>query len=233
MMCVVLLMHVHVLWTSNYFARFLSCYAFYCYVKQLRDYLSYLAHNPLYLFCSPCLLSLYVCIHSVIIPSIVFHSLDFFCSSTCLNLILTPPPAAQNANANADFANFDAFGSTSGSTGGFPSAPQAPFHPSNTGRASSLHWTKSTSHTHEDISLYNYVNTRIENVYKDFPQTTYIHAADCQICFCEVTNFVVICVLTVVTHILCFPKPFHMSSVHSSVSNLKELTKWLHYIKFQ
>ncbi|GAA6221588.1 arf-GAP domain and FG repeat-containing protein 1 isoform X8 [Lates japonicus] len=40
---------------------------------------------------------------------------------------------AQNANANADFANFDAFGSTSGSTGGFPSAPQAQFHPSNTG----------------------------------------------------------------------------------------------------
>ncbi|XP_070826548.1 arf-GAP domain and FG repeat-containing protein 1a isoform X1 [Chaetodon trifascialis] len=39
---------------------------------------------------------------------------------------------AQNANANADFANFDAFGSTSASTGGFPSAPQAPFHPSNT-----------------------------------------------------------------------------------------------------
>ncbi|XP_070826551.1 arf-GAP domain and FG repeat-containing protein 1a isoform X4 [Chaetodon trifascialis] len=43
---------------------------------------------------------------------------------------------AQNANANADFANFDAFGSTSASTGGFPSAPQAPFHPSNTGSAS-------------------------------------------------------------------------------------------------
>ncbi|XP_068565110.1 arf-GAP domain and FG repeat-containing protein 1a isoform X2 [Cebidichthys violaceus] len=42
----------------------------------------------------------------------------------------------QNANANADFANFDAFGSTSGSTGGFSSAPQAPFHPSNTGSAS-------------------------------------------------------------------------------------------------
>nr|XP_019950781.1 PREDICTED: arf-GAP domain and FG repeat-containing protein 1 isoform X8 [Paralichthys olivaceus] len=39
---------------------------------------------------------------------------------------------AQNANANADFANFDAFGSTSASSG-FPSAPQAPFQPSNTG----------------------------------------------------------------------------------------------------
>nr|XP_019950779.1 PREDICTED: arf-GAP domain and FG repeat-containing protein 1 isoform X6 [Paralichthys olivaceus] len=38
---------------------------------------------------------------------------------------------AQNANANADFANFDAFGSTSASSG-FPSAPQAPFQPSNT-----------------------------------------------------------------------------------------------------
>ncbi|XP_019950776.2 arf-GAP domain and FG repeat-containing protein 1a isoform X4 [Paralichthys olivaceus] len=42
---------------------------------------------------------------------------------------------AQNANANADFANFDAFGSTSASSG-FPSAPQAPFQPSNTGSAS-------------------------------------------------------------------------------------------------
>nr|XP_020456109.1 arf-GAP domain and FG repeat-containing protein 1 [Monopterus albus] len=39
---------------------------------------------------------------------------------------------AQTANANADFANFDAFGSTSGPTGGFPSAPQATFQPSNT-----------------------------------------------------------------------------------------------------
>uniref|UniRef100_A0A7N9AXT4 ArfGAP with FG repeats 1a n=1 Tax=Mastacembelus armatus TaxID=205130 RepID=A0A7N9AXT4_9TELE len=42
----------------------------------------------------------------------------------------------QNASANTDFANFDAFGSTSGSTGGFPSAPQATFQPSNTGSAS-------------------------------------------------------------------------------------------------
>uniref|UniRef100_A0A8C2ZLL3 ArfGAP with FG repeats 1a n=1 Tax=Cyclopterus lumpus TaxID=8103 RepID=A0A8C2ZLL3_CYCLU len=41
-------------------------------------------------------------------------------------------PTAQNHNANADFAKFDAFGSTSGSTGGFPSAAQASFHPSNT-----------------------------------------------------------------------------------------------------
>ncbi|XP_055369699.1 arf-GAP domain and FG repeat-containing protein 1a isoform X8 [Betta splendens] len=39
---------------------------------------------------------------------------------------------AQNTNTNADFANFDAFGSTSGSTSGFPSAPQATFQP-NTG----------------------------------------------------------------------------------------------------
>ncbi|XP_034403765.1 arf-GAP domain and FG repeat-containing protein 1a isoform X1 [Cyclopterus lumpus] len=45
-------------------------------------------------------------------------------------------PTAQNHNANADFAKFDAFGSTSGSTGGFPSAAQASFHPSNTGSAS-------------------------------------------------------------------------------------------------
>ncbi|XP_029028249.1 arf-GAP domain and FG repeat-containing protein 1a isoform X2 [Betta splendens] len=36
---------------------------------------------------------------------------------------------AQNTNTNADFANFDAFGSTSGSTSGFPSAPQATFQP--------------------------------------------------------------------------------------------------------
>uniref|UniRef100_A0AAQ4S4W9 ArfGAP with FG repeats 1a n=1 Tax=Gasterosteus aculeatus aculeatus TaxID=481459 RepID=A0AAQ4S4W9_GASAC len=40
---------------------------------------------------------------------------------------------AQSANANADFANFDAFGSASGSTGGFPSAPHAPVHHSSTG----------------------------------------------------------------------------------------------------
>ncbi|XP_068172760.1 arf-GAP domain and FG repeat-containing protein 1a isoform X6 [Antennarius striatus] len=39
---------------------------------------------------------------------------------------------AQNSNTNADFANFDAFGGTSGSAGGFP-APQVPFPPPNTG----------------------------------------------------------------------------------------------------
>lgn len=84
----------------------------------------------------------------------LFSSHCLFCSSDCLNLILTPPPAAQNANANADFANFDAFGSTSGSTGGFPSAPQAPFQPSNTGSASSLCWTNSThpNHSHKTLA---------------------------------------------------------------------------------
>ncbi|XP_061924311.1 arf-GAP domain and FG repeat-containing protein 1-like isoform X1 [Entelurus aequoreus] len=40
---------------------------------------------------------------------------------------------AQNSNTNADFANFDAFGSTPGSMCGFPSAPQAPFQASNAG----------------------------------------------------------------------------------------------------
>ncbi|XP_035767520.1 arf-GAP domain and FG repeat-containing protein 1a isoform X4 [Neolamprologus brichardi] len=39
---------------------------------------------------------------------------------------------AQNTKGEADFANFDAFGNTSGSTGGFSSAPQAPFQPPNT-----------------------------------------------------------------------------------------------------
>ncbi|XP_061638451.1 arf-GAP domain and FG repeat-containing protein 1a isoform X3 [Phyllopteryx taeniolatus] len=43
---------------------------------------------------------------------------------------------AQNANTNAGFANFDAFGSTPGSMCGFPSAPQAPFAASSTGSAS-------------------------------------------------------------------------------------------------
>ncbi|XP_039453963.1 arf-GAP domain and FG repeat-containing protein 1a isoform X6 [Oreochromis aureus] len=43
---------------------------------------------------------------------------------------------AQNTKGEADFANFDAFGNTSGSTGGFPSASQAPFQPPNTGSAS-------------------------------------------------------------------------------------------------
>uniref|UniRef100_A0A4W5PIP1 ArfGAP with FG repeats 1a n=1 Tax=Hucho hucho TaxID=62062 RepID=A0A4W5PIP1_9TELE len=43
-----------------------------------------------------------------------------------------PAPAAQNANA--DFANFDAFGSaTVGPSGAFPSAPHAPFQTSHTG----------------------------------------------------------------------------------------------------
>ncbi|XP_019223178.1 arf-GAP domain and FG repeat-containing protein 1a isoform X6 [Oreochromis niloticus] len=43
---------------------------------------------------------------------------------------------AQNTKGEADFANFDAFGNTSGSTGGFPSASQAPFQPPNTGSTS-------------------------------------------------------------------------------------------------
>lgn len=59
-------------------ACFLSRYASYCWVMQLYDCLSYLSHNPLYLFCSPCLWSLYVWIHSVTISSIVFLSLCFF-----------------------------------------------------------------------------------------------------------------------------------------------------------
>ncbi|XP_077396751.1 arf-GAP domain and FG repeat-containing protein 1a isoform X3 [Festucalex cinctus] len=42
----------------------------------------------------------------------------------------------QNANSNADFANFDAFVSTPGSVCGFPSAPHAPFPASSTGSAS-------------------------------------------------------------------------------------------------
>lgn len=85
-----------------------------------------------------------------------------FCLFACLNLILPPPPATQNANANADFANFDAFGSTSGSTGGFHPAAQTPFHPSNTGRASPIHWTKSRSPSHKDMSLYNYIHKCVE-----------------------------------------------------------------------
>ncbi|XP_061683799.1 arf-GAP domain and FG repeat-containing protein 1a isoform X2 [Syngnathoides biaculeatus] len=40
---------------------------------------------------------------------------------------------AQNTNTNADFAHFDAFGSTPGSMCGFPSATQAPFAASSTG----------------------------------------------------------------------------------------------------
>ncbi|XP_059187539.1 arf-GAP domain and FG repeat-containing protein 1a isoform X5 [Centropristis striata] len=54
-------------------------------------------------------------------------------SSSFANFAHFNSHTTQNANANADFANFDSFGSASGSTGGFPSAPQAPFHPSNTG----------------------------------------------------------------------------------------------------
>lgn len=62
------------------------------------------------------------------------------CVFVCLNLILIPLPAAHNTNTNPDIANFDAFGGTSGSTCGFPSAPQATFQPTNAGRASSHHW---------------------------------------------------------------------------------------------
>ncbi|XP_061683803.1 arf-GAP domain and FG repeat-containing protein 1a isoform X5 [Syngnathoides biaculeatus] len=42
---------------------------------------------------------------------------------------------AQNTNTNADFAHFDAFGSTPGSMCGFPSATQAPFAASSTAGA--------------------------------------------------------------------------------------------------
>lgn len=42
----------------------------------------------------------------------------------------TMPP---NIKGEAAFADFDTFGNSSGSTGGFPAAPQAPFQPSNTG----------------------------------------------------------------------------------------------------
>lgn len=47
------------------------------------------------------------------------------------------PFTAQNS-ANADFANFDAFGQSSGSSnfGGFPTASHSPFQPQTTGRAS-------------------------------------------------------------------------------------------------
>lgn len=46
---------------------------------------------------------------------------------------------AQNS-ANAGFANFDAFGQSSGSSnfGGFPTASQSPFQPQNTGRTPSI-----------------------------------------------------------------------------------------------
>ncbi|KAM9853026.1 arf-GAP domain and FG repeat-containing protein 1a isoform 2-T2 [Aulostomus maculatus] len=57
-------------------------------------------------------------------------------SSSFANFAHFNSHTTQNANANADFANFDAFGSTPGSTGGFPPTPQAPFQPSNTGSTS-------------------------------------------------------------------------------------------------
>ncbi|XP_077468078.1 arf-GAP domain and FG repeat-containing protein 1a isoform X1 [Stigmatopora argus] len=51
------------------------------------------------------------------------------------NHTMAHPPASQNANMNADFANFDAFGSIPGAICGIPSAPQAPYRASNTGGA--------------------------------------------------------------------------------------------------
>lgn len=73
-----------------------------------------------------------------IVSSIVFH-LIVFLLFFCLSEPHLPTPVSQNASANAGFANFDAFGGTSGSTSGFPSAAQTSFHPSNTGRESSIH----------------------------------------------------------------------------------------------
>lgn len=47
------------------------------------------------------------------------------------------PPAAQNANASTDFANFDAFGSSAAAatapSAAFPSAPHAQFQPAQPG----------------------------------------------------------------------------------------------------
>ncbi|XP_029373956.1 arf-GAP domain and FG repeat-containing protein 1a isoform X2 [Echeneis naucrates] len=59
-------------------------------------------------------------------------NLNAAASSSFANFAHFNSHTTQNATTNADFANFDAFGSTSGSTGGFPSAPQVPFQPSNT-----------------------------------------------------------------------------------------------------
>lgn len=51
------------------------------------------------------------------------------------------PFTAQNS-ANADFADFDAFGQSSGSSnfGGFPTASHSSFQPQTTGRASPALW---------------------------------------------------------------------------------------------
>ncbi|KAG7480375.1 arf-GAP domain and FG repeat-containing 1 isoform X6 [Solea senegalensis] len=61
------------------------------------------------------------------------HNVNAATTSSFANFAHFNSHTTQNANANADFANFDAFGSTSGSSGGFSSAPQAPFQLSNTG----------------------------------------------------------------------------------------------------
>nr|XP_043887877.1 arf-GAP domain and FG repeat-containing protein 1a isoform X2 [Solea senegalensis] len=60
------------------------------------------------------------------------HNVNAATTSSFANFAHFNSHTTQNANANADFANFDAFGSTSGSSGGFSSAPQAPFQLSNT-----------------------------------------------------------------------------------------------------
>lgn len=74
-------------------------------------------------------------VSSIMFPLIVGFIFFFF----CLSEPHLPTPVSQNASANAGFANFDAFGGTSGSTSGFTSAAQTSFHPSNTGRESSIH----------------------------------------------------------------------------------------------
>lgn len=69
------------------------------------------------------------------------HHLSCHIPFVCVRVCVLWPPAAQNANANTDFANFDAFGSSAAaSSAAFQSAPQAPFPPAQaTGMHTHMH----------------------------------------------------------------------------------------------
>lgn len=112
----------------------------------------------------------------------------------CLNLILTPS-SASNTNANADFAHFDAFTSHSGSTGGFPSAAQTPFHPSDTGRANPTHWTKS-----------KLLQLRTQTYWDCTNGLT----TDILFTFSRLSAMFPVCFFCIVMHILCFQSFIYM-----------------------
>lgn len=158
---------------ANYTACILSCFIVRLHHSKIMSHIQHIIHSIYFAFCHPCHWLRYTCIYTVY-TVYCCHPLFslcvvFFCFffSVCLNLILIPPPAAQNTNTNADFANFDAFGSTSGSTSGFTSAPQATFQLPTTGRARFYHKL-----TGPKTLAFIIVHVYIDNLHISLTQTT-------------------------------------------------------------